>query len=370
MRPGWADSASEGPGPEGGARVGRRSIQTIAIEASIVATRSARLRSRVCSAEPRVVVVRSEAPSTIQAGRARRVVPAVRTTAARPTSQSMNWGLRTRLVTTRRRTIVKMKSRLTAASARSVRPSWIALARNHHHRAAAASAATLSHLSTSATASPVGLAISQAPNRRTRGAGSVVDQLPQVPGRRRDRFLLQAPAALLVEEGREVAERDRRDEEHERDRHRRRQGRDQQAAAVPLAEQEDDRPDLDRGPEPGQGPEPGRAAMDHDQGRDPDHGRDDVEPEDREGAEEGHRDQPDPDAGVVAARRGARGTPAARGRRGRSTSTERDEGGAVAGGADPRDQDQERRARRVLPGVFVRDHVFVGEDFRPAVIDA
>ena len=272
----------------------------------------------MCSAEPKVVVERSDAPSTIQAGRARRVVPAVRTTAARPTSQSMNWGLRTRLVTTRRRTIVKMKSRLTAASARSVRPSWIALARNHHHRAAAASAATLSHLRTSATASPVGLAISQAPNRRTRGAGSVVDQLPQVPGRGaatasscRPRWLC---SSRKVERSPKAIAATRSDCG---DRHHRRRARDEQAASVPLAEQEDDRPDLDRGAEPGQSPEPGRAAMDHDQGRDPDHRRDDVEPEDRVGAEEAASRSARPRRRCRCRRTDARGTPAGRGRRGR-----------------------------------------------------
>ena len=62
------------------------------------------------------------APITIQAGRAIRRVPAVRITAASPTSQIMYWGLSTRLTTICSITIAKMKSRLTAASAKSSRP--------------------------------------------------------------------------------------------------------------------------------------------------------------------------------------------------------------------------------------------------------
>ena len=100
------------------------------------------------------------APIAIQAGRAMRRVPAVRVTAARPTTQIMYWGLSTLLTTIWSKTSVNTKSRLIAASAKSRRPRRIARSRANHHSAAARRTSRPSHLSASAIASATWLEIS------------------------------------------------------------------------------------------------------------------------------------------------------------------------------------------------------------------
>ena len=168
----------------------------------------------------------------------------------------MYWALRTLLVTTSSSTTVKTKSRLTLA------------------------------LASCSLAFPNRLRPQPPPGGRCRQrggtqqlergrdrAGAVFGDLPgavvdralgeiaadhrlQLPGQGSHGFFLQSAAALRAEERGRVAEGERRDAEDEGEHGRRRGDGDEQAAPVPLAEQQDDRPDLDRRAEPGERAEP------------------------------------------------------------------------------------------------------------------
>ena len=99
---------------------------------------------------------------------------ALSTTAARASSQTMNWGLSTRLVTTNQSTTVTAKSRLRSTSVRSSRPSLIARSRSHHQAAAAASIARATRSRALPSASPKPESISLVPKRWAIGGSSPV----------------------------------------------------------------------------------------------------------------------------------------------------------------------------------------------------
>jgi hypothetical protein len=145
---------------------------------------------------------------------------------------------------------------------------------------------------------------------------------------------------------------------------------DRQSAPVPLAEQGDYRPDLDRGADADEGAEPRGAAVEHDQRRHHEDGGDEVEAGDRDRIQQRDRQQPDPYADISP---GAARQQRHQRKPGQVHEQHRHHEGGLVGGpqqpADARQQQEEGGARRVLPRIFRRHGVVVREGVRPVLVE-